>query len=91
MAFTTGHKLSKGRKLGSKNRTQQEIKDIIKDLLSCQIERLGDDLDGLSPDLRLKYMIQLLKFIIPTQKEFELKTDANFQPIEIKLISNEDH
>ena len=90
MAFTKGHKLSQGRKAGSKNRTQHEIKEIIKGLLSCQVERLGDDLNRLSPDLRLKYTIQLLKFIIPTQKELDLRTDSQFQPIEIKLISNED-
>lgn len=87
MANTTGKKFG-GRKKGTPNKTTEEIRERFQLLISDNLEKLKEDLDALDPDKRLKYVIELSKFVIPTLKATELSSsDENFRPIMINLGS----
>lgn len=83
MANTTGKKFG-GRKKGTPNKTTEEIRNKFQLILTDNLETLNEDLSGLDPDKRIKYMIELAKFVIPTLKATDLKTnDLDFRPITI--------
>lgn len=92
MANTTGRKFG-GREKGTPNKTTEEIRERFQLLISDNLEKLNEDLAGLDPEKRLKYIIELSKFVIPTLRATDLKANGkDFTPIriirEIKL-SNE--
>jgi hypothetical protein len=82
MAFTQGNNLGKGRKLGSVNKTTLSIKENYQKLIENNIDLLDADLKALSPRDRIKAIIELSKFIIPTLKQVEADvnttTDISF-------------
>jgi hypothetical protein len=83
MANTTGKKFG-GRTKGAANRTTTEIRERFQNLVSNNLEQLNDDLKSLEPLHRLKMIIELSKFVVPTLKATELTADLenrNFQPI----------
>ena len=79
MANTTGQKFG-GRSKGTPNKTTSEIREIYKELLENNIERLQDDIDSLDPFNRIKVLLELSRFVIPTLKQSEL-TKEGPQPI----------
>lgn len=83
MGNTTGKKFG-GRTKGSTNRTTTEIREHYQNLVSNNLEQLNDDLKSLEPLHRLKMIIELSKFVVPTLKATELTADLenkNFNPI----------
>jgi hypothetical protein len=83
MSNTTGKKFG-GRTKGAANRTTTEIREYYQNLVSNNLEQLNDDLKSLEPLHRLKMIIELSKFIVPTLKATELTADLenkNFNPI----------
>jgi hypothetical protein len=79
MANTTGQKFG-GRSKGTPNKTTSEIREIYKELLENNIERLQDDIDSLDPFNRIKVLLELSRFVIPTLKQSELTMEGP-QPI----------
>ena len=71
MAFTQGNNLGRGRKHGSINKTTLSIKENYQKLIENNIDLLDADLKALSPRDRIKLIIELSKFIIPTLKQVE--------------------
>lgn len=89
MANTTGKKFG-GRKKGTPNKTTEEIRERFQALISENLERLNDDLTSLEPEKRLRYIIELSKFVVPTLKATELSSkNTNFQPITGMVIIKE--
>jgi hypothetical protein len=90
----TGKKFG-GRTAGAVNKTTTEIRERYQSLVSDNLEQLNDDLKSLEPLQRLKIIIELSKFVVPTLKATELTTDLQsnkFQPITITIVnSNEDN
>jgi hypothetical protein len=85
MANTTGNKFG-GRSKGTPNKTTSEIREHYQKLITDNIDLLDSDLKALEPVQRLKMMIELSKFVLPTLKATELTTDINnelFKPITI--------
>jgi len=83
MSNTTGKKFG-GRTKGAANRTTTEIREYYQNLVSNNLEQLNDDLKSLEPLHRLKMIIELSKFVVPTLKATELTADLenkNFNPI----------
>ena len=70
--FKKGNKLG-GRKPGSKNKTTEEIRSKFSELLENNLETIQKDLDKLEPEERLKIILSLSKFVLPTLKTTELK------------------
>lgn len=85
MANTTGKKFG-GRTKGTPNKTTEEIREKFQSLISNNLETLEEDLKGLEPEKRLKYVIELSRFVIPTLKATDLKTNSEMQPILISFV-----
>jgi len=88
MPFTKGDKNinRKGRTTGSKGVTT-EIRNKYLQLIENNFEQLEQDLQTLKASERVKAIIELSKFILPTLKatEMSLNNETKFQAIEIEL------
>jgi hypothetical protein len=76
-----------GRKSGSTNKTTTEIRKKYLELIEKNFEQLETDLQTLKASERVKAIIELSKFILPTLKaaEMSLSNETKFQAIEIEL------
>ena len=76
-----------GRKNGSTNKTTHEIRTKYLQLIENNFEQLESDLQTLKASERVKAIIELSKFILPTLKatEMSLSNETKFQAIEIEL------
>lgn len=76
-----------GRTTGAVNKTTAEIREHYQNLVSNNLEQLDSDLKSLEPLQRLKMIIEISKFVVPTLKATELTTDKEngFNPIVINL------
>ena len=76
-----------GRKSGSTNKTTTEIRKKYLELIEKNFEQLETDLQTLKASERVKAIIELSKFILPTLKatEMSLNNETKFQAIEIEL------
>jgi len=76
-----------GRTAGAVNKTTKEIREHFQNLVSDNLEQLDNDLKSLEPLQRLKMIIELSKFVVPTLKATELTTGSedNFKPIVINM------
>ncbi len=83
--FEIGNTLG-GRKTGSKNKTTEELRNIFTDLLQNNIKTIQKDLDSLDPEERLKILLSLSKFVIPTLKATELTRGEDQPPIVISFV-----
>lgn len=82
--FQNNNKLGKGRPQGAVNKTTAEIREHFQNLVANNLEQLNEDLNTLEPLQRLKIIIELSKFVVPTLKATELSMELdnnNFQPI----------
>ena len=84
MANNTGLKFG-GRTKNTPNKTTKEIRAIISNVVSNQLQNLDKDLAELSTRDRLQTMLQLLKFITPQMKAIEID-NSNSETFEIKPI-----
>jgi hypothetical protein len=77
-----------GRTISTVNKTTTEIREHYQNLISTNLEQLNKDLNSLEPLQRLKMIIELSKFVVPTLKSTELITEENdfFKPIEVRYI-----
>lgn len=65
-----GSKLNpNGRPKGASNRTTKEMRQIIKEYISNELENVDSLLEKLSPKERLDILTKLLPFVLPKQQE----------------------
>ena len=76
-----------GRPVGSQNNATTEIRQKYLELIENNFEQLEKDLKTLRASERVKAIIELSKFILPTLKatEMSLSNETKFQAIEIEL------
>jgi hypothetical protein len=76
-----------GRPVGSKNNATTEIRNKYLQLIENNFKQLEEDLQTLKASERVKAIIELSKFILPTLKatEMSLNNETMFQAIEIEL------
>ena len=76
-----------GRTAGAVNKTTAEIREHYQYLVSNNLEQLNEDLKSIAPLHRIKLIIELSKFVVPTLKATELiaGTENGFKPITIKI------
>ena len=76
-----------GRPVGSKNNATTEIRNKYLQLIENNSKQLEEDLQTLKASERVKAIIELSKFILPTLKatEMSLNNETKFQAIEIEL------
>jgi len=83
--MATGEKTG-GRQKGTPNKLNTEIRERFKLLIDNNLEGLQSDLDKLKPGDRVKYIIELAKFVIPTLKAVDLTTEEqSLRPVIINL------
>mgnify|MGYP003674027545 CR=1 FL=1 len=70
------------RKEGSKNKITQDIREKFQTLLEGQLDTLENDLKSLRSVDRVKAIIDLSKFVIPTLKATTLEAGVNLQATE---------
>ena len=76
-----------GRTKGAVNKTTTEIREHFQKLVSDNLEQLDSDLKSLEPLQRLRMVIELSKFVVPTLRATELNTGAEngLKPLVINL------
>lgn len=81
---------SGGRQKGTPNKNTKEIRDKFQSLIEEALPKLKDDIESLEPKDRIKTIIELSKFVLPTLKATEFTTDnpeqGGFSPIEIMIV-----
>ena len=79
-----------GRTKGTPNKTTKEIREYFQNLINSNLDLLDQDLKSLEPFQRLKMIIELSKFVVPTLKATDLSLrdndDDNFNKIVVKRI-----
>ena len=79
MANTTGKKYG-GRQKGTPNRLTKELRGILKEIISNELECLEVHLDKIEPKQRVELLIKLMPYILP--KVESVSHTAN-EPIEL--------
>jgi hypothetical protein len=74
-----------GRPKGSTNRLTQTIREQIQNLFDDNFETIQQDLEGLEPKDRLKFMIDLLPYLMP-----KLQSTTYSQKIDLDSMTDED-
>lgn len=72
MKFQKGNTLG-GRKPGTKNKVNQQIRENFLKVLENNIEKIQEDLDNLQPRDRLKLLLDIASFCIPRLKAIEVR------------------
>lgn len=84
MANTTGQKFG-GRKSGTTNKDKTNIRTTFQLLVENNIDSLQNDLNTLKPIERVKAIIDLAKFVLPTLKAIDYKNTE--QPEKINRVT----
>lgn len=58
-----------GRPKGALNRSTQQLKQIINDILNSELGKIDEYLNELEPKERLNFIIKLMPYVIPKQTE----------------------
>ena len=98
MAFRDKELASRAGKLSSRkgvpNRTTQQVRKAFQLLIDDNLEQMQSDLDALQPKDRLRFIIDLSKFILPQLQAVsidDLREKDEFRVITINLKSDEDN
>jgi len=98
MAFRNKELASRAGKLSSRkgvpNRTTQQVRKAFQLLIDDNLEQMQSDLDALQPKDRLRFIIDLSKFILPQLQAVsidDLREKDEFRVITINLKSDEDN
>ena len=83
-----------GRPSGSPNKTTQQIREVVRDFIDLNFEKLQNDFDKLRPKDRVRYTIALLRYILPTAREIDLSvslqqlSDEQIDELVKKILQN---
>ena len=98
MAFRNKELASRAGKLSTRkgvpNRTTQQVRKAFQLLIDDNLEQMQSDLDALTPRDRLRFIIDLSKFILPQLQAVsidDLRDKDEFRVITINLKSDEDN
>jgi hypothetical protein len=81
--FKTG-----GRSLGTENKITKDIREHFSNLIEMNLETLNNDIAALSPKDRVKTLIELAKFVVPTLKAIDIvSNNNNFTPVQINFTN----
>ena len=98
MAFRNKELASRAGKLSTRkgvpNRTTQQVRKAFQLLIDDNLEQMQSDLDALTPRDRLRFIIDLSKFILPQLQAVsieDLRDKDEFRVITINLKNDEDN
>lgn len=81
--FKPGNNLG-GRKKGSVNKSTSDVRAAFQKLVEDNLKQIEKDLEQLEPGQRIKMIIELSKFILPTLKAANIEMD--FKEVKIPQI-----
>ena len=86
MANTTGRKFG-GREKGTPNKITSEIREKFTLLVDNNIDRLQEDINQLEPRDRIRMLLELSKFVLPTLRATEISNndEKGFIPVVINF------
>jgi hypothetical protein len=67
----------KGRPKGTKNKTTEQIKDYIRQILSDNLDTLQQDLDRMNPHNRWNILDKLSRYVIPSLTKADVDATVN--------------
>jgi len=73
-----------GRQKNTPNKLTSELKNIIKQIVSNQLDKLDAELETLTPEKRIDFTIKLMQFILP--KTTNLNIGEETEKIEVVFI-----
>ena len=81
----------KGREPGKPNIVTQEVRNSFANLLEKNITQIDEDIQKLKPYERIRVILELAKFVVPTLKQMEVNENLGreVQPVILKF-SHED-
>ncbi|UJP65537.1 hypothetical protein [Mongoliitalea daihaiensis] len=74
-----------GRPKGAKNKVNTQMRDLIQQLFDANFDTIQEDLESLEPKDRLKFMTDLLPYLLP-----KLQSTTYSQRIDLDSMSEED-
>ncbi|WP_222982973.1 hypothetical protein [Flagellimonas meishanensis] len=75
MPFEKGHKKIGGRKKGTPNRYSDEMRFVLKNIFSDELDKLPELLNKLSTEKRIEAIIKLAPFVLPKIKPVSMEKD----------------
>ncbi|AWG22944.1 hypothetical protein FFWV33_16120 [Flavobacterium faecale] len=93
MAGFKGTRNENGRPKGTPNKNTAQIRDSFQLLVESNISKLKEDIDKLEPKDRIRTIIDLAKFVLPTLKAIEYNDsidESRFKPVTINIIQPKD-
>jgi hypothetical protein len=79
-----------GREKGSLNKKTNEIREYYQLLINNNLDTLQRDIESLEPKDRIKVILEISKFILPTLKATEIEDKSGgkqIEPIIIQIVS----
>jgi len=78
-----------GRPEGSKNKSTQKIRESIQLIVENNIESIQDSLDLMNPKDKMKFILDLMKLVLPTlRSEDEIKSISETPSIDYRTLFN---
>ena len=90
MKFTKGNKIGKGRPRGSTNLASREIRGIMTNIVSDNIEQAKKRFEALDDTQYFKVLGMFLKHILPQQKQIEMEVQSNEDEYQEEIIKRLD-
>lgn len=82
-----------GRPKGAQSKVTIETRKAFNELIDLNIEQIQEDLQKLKPYERIKVLLDMARFVIPTLKAVELETKdetERFKPIIINFLDEKE-
>lgn len=90
MAFRNRELASKAGKLSTRkgipNRNTQQVRKAFQMLINNNIEQMQSDIDALTPKDRLKFIIDLSKFVLPQLQAVSMETKEKPKGITVNIV-----
>lgn len=90
MAFRNKELASKAGKLSTRkgipNRTTKQVREAFQMLINNNIEQMQSDIDALTPKDRLKFIIDLSKFVLPQLQAVSMESSGKPKGITVNIV-----
>lgn len=84
MPFTKGKSKTGGRKKGIPNAITHDLREVIRELIEGNVERIRQDLEMLDPKERVNAWLKLTEFVLPKLQRSEVDATINTESVEAK-------
>lgn len=76
----------KGRALGAMNENTRQVKDLLVELFTQNVEYINSNMDKLTLHQRLMLNKEIMPYILPKQEIEHISKSSNIEDIEVKIV-----